>query len=227
MYLVVLHTIEKHPAARDSLPAFAAAAAAFRTAVDRIREAATRQHSGSSGAAARKRATHTALIDIAHPLGAALATWATVRGEFTLASRVQHTRTHYYRARDTLAASMARTVHTQATARLADSPDLADYGIDQSRLDTLAAALADYQAQIARPRAAIQQRKAATTELRAAILEADRLLRQQLDPLATLLATDYPAFAVDYRNTREIVNTGGRRKQKNRAPNPPPSTPAP
>jgi len=75
--------------------------------------------------------------------------------------------------------------------------------------DSLAAAIDAYDDQIARPRAAVQQRKAAIAKIKGAFAGADHLLRQRLDLLVSLLATDYPEFAVDYRNTRMIVDSGG------------------
>jgi len=169
---------------------------------------AVRQHSSVAGAGRAKLAARHALVDIAQPVGAALGTWATVEGDLRLASRVSRSRTDYVRARDTAPVGMARTVHTEATARLADTPALADYGIDAARLDTLSAAIADYEAQIARPRAAIHERKAATAEIKASFADADRILRQRLDPLASLLAADWAEFAVDWRITRVIVDSG-------------------
>ena len=76
--------------------------------------------------------------------------------------------------------------------------------------EPLGDAIDAYHAQIVAPRTAIIDRKAATSTLAAAFDAADRVLVDRLDKLIPLLALTQAAFATDYRNSRIIVDSGGR-----------------
>ena len=92
--------------------------------------------------------------------------------------------------------------------------DVADYGVTESLLDELAERCDAYRAELAGPRAAINTRKAATAGLSTHIAAASKVLRTRMDRLMPLLAAAHPTFGTDYRNSRILVDSGGRKRAK-------------
>lgn len=207
MYFAVEATCAKHAAAWAALPAFVTHHTAFTDALATLSAEIDRQRSGITGATRDKSAARQTLAERAFPIGTATQAWALVEGDHQLAARVYHPITDYFRGRDTEAAELARTVHAEATTHLAD---LADYGVDQTRLDDLAAAISAYHTALTAPRGAIIDRKSATAALAEGFQIIDDLLNNRLDKLVPILAPTQPAFAADYQNARIIVDTGSR-----------------
>lgn len=207
MYYAVEAACEKHQAAWQSLPAFVTHHAAFTAEVSAISAAAETQQQGVTGATRDKSAARETMADRAHAIAAALGAWALTEEQNQLAAEISFTRSDFLYERDTDSERNARKVHTEATANLAS---LADYGIDQAKLDDLDAAITAYHTALTAPRGAITDRKAATAALREGFSKADDLLNNRLDKLVPILAPDHPGFATDYGNARIIVDTGSR-----------------
>lgn len=207
MYYAVIAACDKHNAAWAGLAAFATGYTAFQGHVATIAAASGDQQAGTIGHARQKTQARAAMAAAATPLAGALQAWAAVESQPAVAAKIDFAPSDLLYGRDTLAEDRARLIHGEATTRLAA---LATYGVTQPLLDTLGDAIDAYHAQIVAPRTAIIDRKAATSTLAAAFDAADRVLVDRLDKLIPLLALTQAAFATDYRNSRIIVDSGGR-----------------
>lgn len=206
MYFSVVSACEKHAAVWQALPAFVTAFGEFTDHVDAIRDTAEGQETGIAGNTREKNRARKALADTAYPLGMAIQAWALVSGNAGIGDRVYRPHSDYLRRRDTEAETMARIVLSEGTAHLAD---LADYGVTQAKLDALSDAADAYHAALTAPRSAITDRSAATAALLEHFAAADKVLKERMDKLVPILASDTPKFGVDYQNARIIVDSGG------------------
>ncbi|MEM7013469.1 MAG: hypothetical protein AAF585_18510 [Verrucomicrobiota bacterium] len=204
MYFAVIAACNKHNAAWSALTAFADGFAEFQLEVNAISKAAETQQAGITGAAKDKSASRQTMAEAAFPIGTAVQAWALFNEDETLAAKVYHPISDYLQnSRDSEAEQMARGVHTEATANLAQ---LADYGVTQQLLDELLSAINAYHNALAAPRGAITDRKAATAAIKSGITNADKILKNRMDKLVPILQITQPAFATDYKNARIIVD---------------------
>lgn len=206
MYFSVVSTCEKNAAVWQGLPAFVAAFGEFSEHVDAIRDTAEGQQTGIAGNTREKNRARKALADKAYPLGTAIQAWALVSGNGGIADRVHFAYSDYFYLRDTEAETRARIILAEGTTHLAD---LADYGVTQAKLDALSDAADAYHAALTAPRSAITDRSAATAALLEYFAAADKVLKERMDKLVPILASDTPKFGTDYANARIIVDSGG------------------
>lgn len=88
---------------------------------------------------------------------------------------------------------------------------LEDAGITAAQLDQLEAKIAAAEAAILQPRDAVAARRAATESLEAKLREAEKLVRDAIDPLMYPLRLKEPEFYRHYRAARLVLKSPARR----------------
>ncbi|MCA9210841.1 MAG: hypothetical protein KDA55_20925, partial [Planctomycetales bacterium] len=164
MFLVVRGFLDQNSATVSSIPAFLAAQNDFGTQVDAI-QSLSQQLLSSAGTTADKTQLRGAMADAAVPIAAAMRALAAVTGDNQLAAQADVTRITLIGGRDTVAADRADQLHAVATQQAAN---LVDYGISDSHLTTLRAAIDAYRAAVQAP----QQTIAANAAVRVQINDA-------------------------------------------------------
>lgn len=92
--------------------------------------------------------------------------------------------------------------------------EIADYGVDQNRIDDLTLAHMEFIEISNLPRQAIVSRKVITQQIDNAITDIDDVLKSQLDKLIVLLTKDAPTFVMTYEGARTIIDTPATRRSK-------------
>lgn len=123
--------------------------------------------------------------------------YATVKADHVLLALVRFNRAIFDRA-----SSLARARHCQAVLEATEPhlTNLADYGVNQARIDDLAAAIERYQLAMSAPRLTIIARKAATTRVAQPLKSCTRVLRHRLEGLMSQYAMSAPELHRDYFN---------------------------
>ena len=127
----------------------------------------------------------------------------------TLKQEVDFSETDLLKSRDITIQLHCQTIQNLATTHLAA---LAAFGITPAIMTNLATALTDYQAQMASPTVARDNRAVATENLASLITETNDLLRFQIDSNMRIFELSAPDFYKLYRNARKIIDLGGGRK---------------
>jgi glycine/D-amino acid oxidase-like deaminating enzyme len=114
-----------------------------------------------------------------------------------------------YSLPDVEAIAMARSIAAEMNRF---KNELEPYGVDESLRNELEQAIAGFQAALALPRDVIVEKKQYTGNLAKAFAEADSILYDGLDKLIVRFKTSDSAFYTDYRNARNLILHGTRRK---------------
>jgi RNase P/RNase MRP subunit p29 len=116
-----------------------------------------------------------------------------------------------YRLHDTESIARVRALAVEMN-RYAN--ELEAYGVDMSLRNELGQAITDFQSAFAQPRDVIVEKKQYTGNLVKAFAEADSILYDGLDKLIVRFKTSAPAFYTDYKNARNLIMRGSRKKSK-------------
>ena len=221
MFLAVQVVCDRNATIIATLTAFADGYTEFGTHVANISTLAQNQSVNSTGLAADKKQLRKAMAEAAATVALAVHSYAKKAKNNDLATRSNLPASKMTGGRDTQAADIARNIHADATANLAN---LADYGVTAPTLTALLAKITAYAASLSKPRDAIASGSTATTQLAAEFAAATAALHAQMDPFLPQFATAHPTFVADYKNARIIVDSGG---GKAKPTPPPPPTPPP
>ena len=188
-------------------PAFSAGVDELDVLLRTIEDASEVQFTNSTGHARAKEAAAQAMLGHASLVARGTKAYAVVKGDAVLLAQMRITRQLHARTSAVVRARRCQAVLEAATPHLAA---LADYGVDQARLDALRDAIIAYEAVVSSPRLATITRKAATARIRAALKQSTHLLRYRLDGLMDQFAATAPDFHRDYFNARIVVDAAVR-----------------
>lgn len=105
--------------------------------------------------------------------------------------------------RDDLLAPRCQGIHD---AGVANMPAVKDYGLDVPQLTALQAAITVYAAKTPNPRTAISARKVHKANIRALFVEADAILKNQMDKIVVAFRALSPDFVTGYESNRIIID---------------------
>jgi len=206
-YQTVQAVLEEHEETWKTLPAFEAGVDELEGIIPQINSQAQTQAS-RIGAAQEKAYAPEGLGNAAYEVAAAVRAYATANEDHELAGRVDFSRSDVTDGREFEVATRCRDILEAATAHI-DS--LADYGVNQAKLNALKKKIETFDGLQARPRQVIATSSAATKTLPKLFGKVDVVLGKRLDGLIVQFKDSAPDFYNAYRSARSIVdNPGGR-----------------
>jgi hypothetical protein len=214
-YQAVQAVLESHQATWQSLPAFAQAVDEFTALIPEINDLAQTQAS-RTGFADEKAFALEGMGNATFEVVAAVLAYASVAEDHELAGRVDFSRSAITGGRESEAVARCRDILAAATANV-DS--LADYGVNQAKLNALKKKIDSFEAVQANPRKQVVTSSAATKSLPEQFRSADSILSRRLDGLVFQFKGTTPDFFNQYISARSIVDSPGGRKAGAEAPN--------
>ena len=195
-----------------TVPAFHAAIADFSTQINAIRLAIQAEAFVITGITADKSSKKTAVCNNALTVASALFAYAASTGNMELKHKASYSARGFSRLSAIRLSAACRNIHAAATENL---PALSPFGITQVNLDSFLAAIQSFEAAVPAPRNAISRRSTQVLSIAALFRQADTILKQRMDKLAILFKTSHPAFYLNYKNNRIIIDPATRSAETN------------
>lgn len=205
MYRAVLQQSEENTQLIQSVPAFEAAMAAFKTSVAAVLSTVQQQLQVTSGATVSKAAAKKDLCTFTVDVAAAMFAYASATGNLVLKEQSRITLSELLRAKDEVLTPRCRNYFDLAKNN-ADA--LRDYGITEALITSFKNALDNYSTAVPTPRNAIAQRAAYRKNLGELVKQADGILKERLDKLVKNFKTSGGAYYNAYKSNRTILNPG-------------------
>lgn len=205
MYLATQSVLDSNNAVWVGTPAIVTAAGEFKSAITLIGKARQTQETETKGVTEDKAQAREAAITKAVSVAAATFAYASVTNNNTLKEQVNYSPSELRGSRDTILADRLRVIFSSASVNAAA---LVDYGVqatDLAELDTLITAYEDV---LQSPRTAIGARSTATQELEELFVQADTILKEQLDKLMEIFRFTAENFYKQYKSARVIIDLG-------------------
>lgn len=206
MYLAVEKVCDAHQTAYATLPAFNNGYTKFKALIANINASNTTLQGKVTGITDDKLAKRQAMADATIVLASALVAYAHSIDNHTLADDADVNDTEIMRCKETDADDICLHIYDLAKDHLAA---LADFGITQADLDTLATSIDDFTGKIGNPRNHIINTKTTRGNMNGYFTAADELLTKQLDNLIVVLKKKYPDFYTEYLLARNIIASNG------------------
>lgn len=206
-YQAVQAVLDKHETKWQTLPAYATGVEDFTALIPEINELAQTQAS-RAGATDEKAFALEGLGNAAFEVAAATLAFAVTSEKHDLMGRVDYSRTDITEGRESEVVARCRDLLAAASANV-DS--LADYGVNQAKLNALKKKIDAFEAVQAKPRQNIATSSAATKTLPVLFKQADVILRKRLDGLSIQFKDTSPDFYNEYQAARSIVDSPGGR----------------
>ncbi|MCF8257597.1 MAG: carboxypeptidase-like regulatory domain-containing protein [Flavobacteriales bacterium] len=205
MYLALVKVCDSFILSWSGVTAFADSYTVFKGHVVKLGGLLEQQLTAITGVRKDKLAALDTVVEQVLPVAGMLFAYATDMDDNTLRDSSKLSATDLRQVRDTVAGERARIIYTLAVPL---EGALAAYGLVGGDLVALDASITAYENLVASPRVAIVTRKGATTEMRAEIRSADKVLKDRMDPLSLQFAVSAPEFYRNYKDARIIVDSG-------------------
>jgi hypothetical protein len=210
MYQSTYDTCVKYESTYGSIPAFVDAVGELRDIMSVIDEEALRQTGATSkGASQTKNEQETRMVQTAVTVAGLMYRYAFKTKNNDLLVKTDINKNTLYRLHDVEAIAAVRSLAAEMNLY---ANELEAYGVDESLRNEMEQSIADFQAALALPRGVIVEKKQYTGNLAKAFAEADSILYDGLDKLIVKFKTSDAAFYTDYKNARNLIVQGARRK---------------
>ena len=208
MYLTVQKVTNYHKNEWESHSAFVTLFSNFENQIGLIRETRLVQEGQITGVTKDKAQAQYNAIEKGLQVSTAVFAFASVIGNNKLKDRVSYSPTEFRRCRDTILIDRLTVIIEAAKQNIAE---LENYGLMQEDIDEYQAIIDTYTEKVEEPRQAITNRSRSTKELKDLFIDADRIMKEQLDKLMPQFKTDSKIFWQQYQNARLIIDLGHRR----------------
>lgn len=207
MYRSTVELLEKNTAKTAALPAFGVSFGKFDSLVDQIGDKEKERVTKTPGKVNLRDEAEDALVLGTLIVASALTAYASSTGNSQLkgAVKISESQLRYVRTIDQL--NMAKVVLDLATANLAA---LGPFGVTQTVLDDLKARTAAYDAATKQVSSGMAERVGARTAVSDLFIQADQVLKDELDRMMHFFRVSAPEFYNDYRAVRVIKDVGVR-----------------
>ena len=207
MYKAVNAYCTENAAITATVPAFHTAIADFSARINAIRLAAQAEAFIITGITAGKASKKLTLCNTALTVASALFAYAASTGNMELKHKAGYSFTSLSRMSAIQLPVNCRNIHAAATENAAA---LSPFGITQATLDSFIAAIQSFEAAAPEPRNAVSRRSAQVMNLATLFRQADNILKLRMDKLALLFKSTHPAFYLNYKNNRIIIDPATR-----------------
>lgn len=214
MHLTILKLLEDpkyQPAWKNQRPAvFSSRAAELIPLIHGLTDLIAGQQTATTGYATDKEREETELENVAYDISQALAGWYEDQGNHGDAAQIDLALSTWQRLRDTELIAKSRLLHQKLSATLAtDAAALLEYDLDPADATLLAKELADYEAIISDPSAAISRRRSLTLTLRPKFRAVSELLTKMDRHVLRLRRTEAGAAFTAVWDAARIVRDLG------------------
>lgn len=155
------------------------------------------------GIAVDKTVSKQDLSQLAADVASLISAFAAATSNNTLLEEVNFPYSKLFGTRDDLLAPRCQNIYD---AGVANMPAVKDYGLTQAALDALQAAITNYAAQTPKPRSAVSQRKIHNANIKALFVDADAILKSQMDKMIVAFRAANPDFVTGYDSNRIIID---------------------
>ena len=207
MYRSTVELLEKNTTKTASLPAFEVSFGKFGTLVDQIGDKEKERMGKTSGKANARDECEDALVLGTVIVSSALTAYANSIGNAQLKAAVKVSESQLRYARTNEQLNLAKMVLDLATANLAA---LGPFGVTQAILEDLKARIAAYDAATKQVSSGMAERVGARTAVSDLFIQADQILKDELDRMMQFFRVSAPEFYNDYRAARVIRDIGVR-----------------
>ena len=205
MYEAVIAYCNNNAATTALVPAFQTALTAFETVVGQINDTMQMEANNITGFTSEKLQLKTSLSDQAANLSAALFAFASATNNIQLKEQFSFSYSDIKRLSDEMLAPTCANIRDALNANITA---LAAYGVTAANVTDLQTAITNYKVKIVSPRNALNQRSAYSIALNNFFVQANEILKDQLDKMALQFKTSAVGFYVAYRNNRALVGPG-------------------
>jgi len=205
MYDAVITYCTGNAATVASVAAFQTAFTAFQTTVGQIHDTAQMEVAIISGITTDKSQLRVALCEQATYLSAIVFAFASGTNNNQLKEQASLSLSEFKRLTDEMLVPTCANIHDALNTNITA---LASYGITAATVTGFQTAIDNYQAKIATPRNAINQRAAHSADLDNLFKQANSILKNQMDKVAFQFKITAESFYNAYKNNRNIVNPG-------------------
>ena len=207
MYETVLAIVMQNQSNWSSFPAFSSLVGDFSAKLQELENLSLQQGIALPGVTAAKNDLRKKTTEKARVLFGALKAFSLFDGGAELAERVDVTQSDLNRMGNLQFKNQLDALLLLATEHLSE---LADYGVDQAKIDELQALRDQCAAVLGTPRQAIVDRKTVTKSIRVRVTALDELLKKGFDALMISFKNTVPDFYFHYKSARVIVDLKGR-----------------
>ncbi len=203
MYRVTEQHCDENPSIISQTPAFQTAFTNFKGKIQELLDTTQLADTALEGITVGKTDAKLELAQIAADIAGIIYAYASVEGNEQLKEEVNYAYSILSRTKDDELAPRCNIILARGTTNLVA---LADYGINQDKLDDLERAINAYSADVPKPRTAKSNRKTQNANIRRIITEADEILKEQMDKLVVTFKAANPDFVETYFNARIIID---------------------
>jgi len=222
MYSAAANVLKTHADRTAGIPAFATSYQRFDGLLSQIRDKDKERMGKTYGKVAAKDEAEDAMVMATIIVSSALSALARSKGNAQLkdATHMPESRLRHVRANEQV--NMARLAYDLGKA---NETELPHFGVSASMLDDLKARIEAYELALKEVASGLAERVGAKTAVSDLYVQADEVLKEELDPLMQGFRVTDPEFYNDYRAARVIKDIGVRHAKPGQPATPPPGSP--
>jgi hypothetical protein len=210
MFLAVLGVMQKYNSTWSAMTAIADIVTRLTNYVNAIQDKSGVQGTPLTGIAGGKRRNRMDMIEKTLAIAGDLHALA-ANNDPVLQAKAALDLTDLVRLGETVVAPRCQEIHDLASAKTAA---LANYGVTAADIAALQTAIDAYTAVLTKPLEAVVGRKEVTGSIAQDEDAADKVLKNELDPVMRKFKTKNPAFFGEYSSARMIIDLGERQSQQ-------------
>jgi hypothetical protein len=216
MYQKVLNVCNEQEQVYVDVPAFVNGVNELNQQVANIQSATQQQtETNPKGTTKDKSVAIDRIVELGIKVANSIYVYAFDTQNNSLLQKANVNKSMFYNIHDRATLTLVRIIAAEAKKC---SEALLEYGISDTDITNLDAAIAQFERLIDAPSGVIGERKMYTENLRTLFVTADSIIYDKLDKLIRLFKTSSPDFFALYSNARNVVNTAARkRKDKSNA----------
>jgi hypothetical protein len=222
MYTATVKLLRNGAAKTAVIPAFAGALQRMDTLVMQIGDKDKERMGKTTGKHAVKDEAEDALMTATIILASALSAFARSQGNTELKERVHIRENQLRHARSNEQINVAKIIHDLAKA---NEQGLVEFGVNAAMMEDLKSRIAAYEAAVKDWSSGVAERVGARTAVGELFVQADEILKEDLDPMMQIFRVTDPEFYNDYRAARVIKDIGVRHNKTGQPAAPAPGSP--
>jgi len=222
MYSASINVLKTYADRTAAIPAFATSYQRFDGLLSQIREKDKERSGKTAGKVAAKDEAEDAMVMATVIVSSALAALARSKGNVQLKEAVHFPESKLRHVRANEQVNMAKLTHDLGKA---NEEELAQYGVSTTMLEDLQARITAYELAIKEVASGLAERTGAKTAVSDLFIQADEVIKEELDPLMQGFRVKDPEFYNDYRAARVIKDIGVRHNKAGQPAAPAPGSP--
>jgi len=224
MYTATANVLKGNTAKTAAIPAFAASYTRLDSLITQIQDKDKERMGKTPGKLAAKDEAEDALMTATIIISSALTAMARSKGNTQLKEAAFVSESYIRHARSNEQINIAKLIYDLAKA---NRQDLAAYAITDTMLEDLKSRIAAYDLAVKDFASGVAERVGARTAVSDLFVQADEVIKEEIDPMMQVFRVTDPEFFNDFRAARVIKDIGVRHGKNATAAAKPSSTGAP